>query len=325
MSSQLPHQDIKTLEETKNIEPNAIPTSPFIKLVNENLKKTITKNEFETPAFPPVVTEVMKLFKNPHTGIAQIEKAIQQDQVITSGIIRAANSPMFKGVAEIKSLTNAMSRIGLRSIKDIVIAVGAQKVFHIPGAEDFSKPILTHSLACAGIAQHLATKFSLSADDAFLGGLFHDIGKLVLVRLAIKLEEEEREKAKQIAKKAYRPFDAKPFTIPDMKASILTPAFHEFHSVVGKTVVQKWNLEGSVAMDLVHHHHDFSKAPETTRSLAMAVQNANLICHHAGLGCPVNPIEFSSWPSFNEMKQSPEQLNTLISESVQAGRKFMEL
>src|SRR5437016_3175340 len=110
--------------------------SPALKLVRMKMKESITAQAFEIPLLPHVATQVLQMANNPKTGLTDLEKLIKQDPVIAARIIQVSNSPFYRGVSTIVSVRDATSRIGLKTMKDIIFSLSLKgKIFQVRGFE----------------------------------------------------------------------------------------------------------------------------------------------------------------------------------------------
>lgn len=282
--------------------------------VKAGVKNAVVKGDFDIPILPHVAAEVMKLINDPKIGIPEMEKVVKQDQAIAARVVKMANSTMFRGIQEISSLSQAMSRIGLKNVKDIVVSLGIQsQTFKIAGFEDTLGLVWNHSVACATVAQRIAQDLSADKELAFLSGLMHDIGKPVLVQILSKLENAEKLPAMAEARKSGKKFDDKAFRLPGLRETILPQAFDEFHTVVGGAVAARWNLPETV-VQVVKSHHDPMKTEEKYRKLSYVVNLANEICHHMGYGQIQSSRDLDNLPATKALEIEPLEMKELLEE-----------
>ncbi len=283
---------------------------PMLAQIRLGVKEAVSKENYEIPLLPHIAAQVLKMANDPKAGIPEIETLVKQDQVIAAKIVKTANSPFYRGVATIVSLRDAMSRIGLRSLKDIVFGLGLQsKVFKVKGYEETLNTIWNHSVACAAICQHLAKKLNLDAEHAFLSGLVHDIGKPVLIQVVSQFEEMEKKKIIDKAKKEFRMIDPKTVQVPGIVDILLPIVFNEYHATVGALVAARWKLPNSI-IEVIQHHHDYTKAKEA-KTMSTIVYTANLLCHHFGYGHEEAPKMLHHEKAFTELKMNPDQIKAL--------------
>ena len=299
---------------------------PYIRIVKQRVNKAITSETFEIPLLPHVATQVLQLANNPNAGFVEIEKIVKQDQVIAGHLIKTANSVFFRGISEVASLRDAMSRIGLKTLKDIVFSLSLHsKVFRVKGYEPILAEIWKHSVACAAISQILAKYAGLNSDTAFVAGLVHDIGKPVLINVISQWESElqkpkpESPKDKKlrlwgtpeqkaaIAKKNYRPDRAK---IHSIFEEVLVPfIFEESHAQVGAIVAAKWKLPNEI-MESIRWHHKPELSPNKI-PITTVIYLANLLCHHFGYGHEEDPIILPHQKAFKELNISEEKIRKI--------------
>ncbi len=291
--------------------------------IKEGIKLAVVKGDFEIPMLPTVATDVMKMANDPKVGIMDLERVIKQDQALAARVIKTANSPFYRGVSEISSLSNAMSRIGLKSIKDIVVSLSIQsQSFKTQGYEFILDRLWDHSVACAGISQMIAKNLGVDQESAFLSGLLHDIGKTIIVQIISKFENAERAKAEQEAKANRKPFDAKTFSIPQLKEVILPKACDEYHATIGSTVAARWNLP-EIIREVVKNHHDYTKSAEAHRRLCMVVHLANMMCHQFGLGHDESPINVSQDPAWDSLGVAGDKISNMMEDGPNVAHKLM--
>lgn len=287
--------------------------NPVLKAIRARVKETITQQNFEIPLLPTVATQVLQMANNPKASVADLEKLVKQDQVIAAKILQVANSPFYRGVSTIVSLRDAMNRMGLKMMKDIVFSLSIQgKVFQAKNFENELQVIWEHSLASAAISQLLAKKMGIDSEYAFLAGLLHDIGKVVLIQVIIKLEDDERKKKAAEMKAQYKPFDPKTFKIDQVHDVLIPVVFQEYHATVGALVSMKWKLPELIT-EVVRYHHDYAKS-ENARGMATVVHLANLLCHHFGYGHEESPVDLMQVRGFFELNLSVDQIKKLTDE-----------
>lgn len=285
--------------------------------VKEALKHSIIKGDFEIPMLPHVAQQVLQRLNEPNLGFPELEGLVKQDQALAARVIKTANSAYYRGVHEVTNVSTAMSRIGLRAMKDIVISLGMQSTtFSVPGFEETLEAVWDHSIACAAISQDLARQLGQDTDSAFLAGLLHDIGKPVIVLICCRLEAQQAKKLKLSVSESLK------FKLPTLREEVIPQAFEEYHTAVGTAVARRWNLSALI-VDVVQNHHDYAKADKSFRKMCAIVNMANVLCHHAGLGCEAEKQNVLDHPCFLEFGLSQEQIKPIVENALIAGKKFM--
>ena len=290
---------------------------PVLKQIRVGVKEVVSKETYEIPLLPTVATQVLHMANDPKAGIPEIEKLVNQDQVIAAKVIKTANSPFYRGVSTIVSLRDAMGRIGLRALKDIVFSLSLQsKVFKTQGFESTLDQVWKHSLSCATLSQLIAKKAGVDSEYAFLAGLLHDIGKPVLIQVVAQLQELEKKKKVDEAKKAFKPFDPKNYKVENLNEVLVPLVFQEYHAVVGALVAAKWKLPNLI-IEVIRYHHEYEKSKEA-RTMCLVVHLANLLCHHFGYGHEEAPVILQQQKPFFELNLQRDQIDKIADEAPKA-------
>lgn len=141
---------------------------------------------------PEVCLKVTALVENPNSSIEDIGKVISQDPSLTVKILKLSNSAMYGFMSEVDTVSRAITLIGTRQIRDLVLATSAFDTF-----KGISNSIITmedfwyHSILC-GLAANQLTKICglRNGEGLFVGGLLHDIGQLILFNRLPDLSQE---------------------------------------------------------------------------------------------------------------------------------------
>ncbi|MBN8554467.1 MAG: HDOD domain-containing protein [Deltaproteobacteria bacterium] len=298
------------------------PLSPILAEIRLGVKTAVSKEDFEIPLLPHVASQVLQMANNPKAGIPEIENLVKQDQVIAAKIIKTANSPFYRGLSNIVSLRDAMGRMGLKALKDIVFSLSIHsKVFKIKSFEPVLDSIWDHSVACAAICQHIAKKKGMDAEHAFLAGLVHDIGKPVLVQVVSEFEEKQRKMMIEKMRAQKKTFDPKDWKIDKLRDMLLPIIFDEYHGIVGALVATKWKLPGTLS-EVIRFHHDYAQAKEGQKMAAL-VHAANIFCHHFGLGHEAKPVDLTQQKAFFDLGFTIDQIKVLEKEIPEIAKSLM--
>ena len=233
--------------------------------------KQILSGKVEIPPMPDTLMKVQQCLNQEDWSSQKLMKIIMADQILTTNILRTANSSLYGLASKVSSLQHAIVLMGIRTILGIVT--------HYVLSGSFSKEqkairaVLDHSFHCAVIAHKAASMAGCDAEEAFSCGLLHDIGKTVLLsRLA-------------------------DYGLPeDTKRGLID----RFHVDAGVLMAQKWNLP-EVVTEVIRHHHDPLKA-DGARLLVEVVYLANSLVHmrddlddlqHNCCNLPLERIDFA--------------------------------
>lgn len=139
----------------------------------------------EIRPFPTVATRLMAACQDPNSTSKTIAEVIQCDAGLALRLLRIANSPMYGFANKIRSVDHAVVVLGFRCVRDLGLSMaGAEMFAQGDAAAEQRMALWQHSLGCATVARLLAEHVpDVSPNEAFLGGIFHDVGKLVLYDL----------------------------------------------------------------------------------------------------------------------------------------------
>lgn len=180
----------------------------------------IENDTLALPALPEVALRVQKLIDDPDVAADEIVAALSGDALISAQLIKSANGAAFADKHPVNNVRGALSRLGYRQVRNLVIATTMNKMFRIgnPVLNRHLTTVWEHSRKVAAVSYVLAArKPYLSPDQAMLGGLVHQIGVLPLCQFI-----ENRQL---------------PFTEAELQALL------EKHSaMVGGKLLRKWNF-----------------------------------------------------------------------------------
>jgi len=143
----------------------------------------------ELPAFPLLAQEILHLVTNENVDIPRLAKTIEQDVSVFGRIIGVANSAYFGSPDHIYTVTHAIVRVlGLSMVKSISLGIVLNEPFKVGSCKGFDmQQYWFHSMLTACVAQRLCRYVKIGQanfqDHAYLAGMLHNIGELILVHL----------------------------------------------------------------------------------------------------------------------------------------------
>lgn len=158
------------------------------------LHEYVAREELRLPVFSEVAMRVQRLAGAERWEMREVEAAIQSDPSLAAEVLRAANSAFFGGLSAIRSIRAAVVRLGLPQVARIVFLVTEPAKYRLadPHLGGMAKALWRHSAATAMAAQWLARRLNFPAheEEAFLGGLVHDIGELAILAALDEMKGE---------------------------------------------------------------------------------------------------------------------------------------
>ncbi|HHM24136.1 MAG TPA: HDOD domain-containing protein [Bacteroidetes bacterium] len=222
------------------------------------------------PTLPQVVQNVVALVDNPDTSSSQLAQVISSDSGLVSKILKVVNSAYYGLPRKVSTLTQATVILGFHTIKNLVLTASVFSIFSKNGhPERFNRAeFWKHSLGCATASKVLAKRIRLGLpEEAFIAGLLHDIGKIVLDQFA----HEDFEAVLDYLEANNVPFR-------EAEEAVLGVD----HTQIGSWLCDKWNFPLHV-QEVVSFHHT-PKLAEVNRKLVSIVHLADAIARWENLG-----------------------------------------
>jgi putative nucleotidyltransferase with HDIG domain len=246
------------------------PEAEQAKQGNKEQLQNIIMTTRDLPAMPQVASKVLELSSDPNTSAMQLQQVIADDQAMTARILKIANSALYSCSRKIKTLTEAIVMLGFNSIRSLVVTSAARNLYNTRTSQTGLKERLLweHSIGCAFACRLMAaeTKPALT-EEAFLAGLMHDIGKLVL-------NIQRPELFDQIVQVVYN--ENRSFALTEQEI------FGFDHTHVGGLLVNKWKLAPVLEDVIRNHHNEAALSPEAP--LLLYLDLGNKLCRKLGIG-----------------------------------------
>jgi len=233
---------------------------------SESLRNLLTKIH-RLPSMPALYLELVNLIDDPMAGIGEIGSIISKDMAMTAIVLRLVNSAYFGLRHRVSNATDATKYIGVEMIRSLVLSIKAFSQFNSAHIEGFSSEKLWHhSLATAAAAKTIARLEGAGekmSDEAFVGGMLHDIGKLVL---SVNLTEHYRKVVKLVVTEKMECYRAE------------QEIFGANHADVGGRILSYWGLPHPV-VEAIASHHEPSLSGQKIFSPLTVVHAANALLH----------------------------------------------
>ncbi len=269
-------------------------------IMTQNVAEKIVLTTTDLPTMPHVANLAMQRLSDPEVSPAELQEIISKDQALAARLLRIANSSCYARRRVVKTINEVVVTIGLNTIKSILISCAMHDFFKSFGlAEKF---IWEHSLGNALICRMIAQKTKYpKIEEAFLAGLLHDVGKVVMY---IKIPK----KMLLIFQEVYHNPEI-PFVYIEKKLLGFT------HAQVGGMVAKKWNFHLDIVEAIAFHHQP--NHAKINPLLSHIVAMADALSHKLGIGFVNRPdLNLSSLSSAQALQLDGLALNEL-SEGIQ--------
>lgn len=219
--------------------------------------------KIDLPAMPRVVQEIQNIMNKPTSDVAELTQVIEKDTSISVKLITTVNSPVYRGVDIIQSVSMAISRIGLKECQHIVSTIANKSLYETKNKQ-FKKlmdKLWEHSLACAYGARIISKKVSPQDEEkAFLSGLIHDIGSVLLLKSLGEI--------------------VPPKTTFD--ETYLINSVYEVHTSFGAYLLEKWEFTQDFVR--IAKLHEWTKFDLKTEKDVLIANLADNLAHKIGYG-----------------------------------------
>jgi len=257
----------------------------------EELERSLSTRQLELPSLPEVAMKIRRALGDENVSSGEIARLLGADPALAARTLRIANSAMFyRGTRPITSLSAAVSQLGHKMVRNVALSFAAQQVFIGYGSRplrELVSSVWRHSVHTAVVAHMLArVRTKLNADEAFLAGLLHEVGKLYILM---------RAKGGREALASGAGFQ-----------SVLAA----WHPRLGRAVIEAWELPAELAAAVGEHESCSLAAPEPPTMTAV-VAVANYLVEHSELACS-DPDLHSKAPSFGSLSMDKATFDWLI-------------
>lgn len=143
--------------------------------------------EIDLPPFPDAYSKILSALEDPDLPMARLGRVVMAAPDLSVRILLLANSALMnRANIEVTDINVAVSRLGLSTIRNAVVALATQETFSAPNASSIGKRLdllRTTSLRAAAYSLQMAKRANMHQfqDNAMLGGLLHNIGALYIL------------------------------------------------------------------------------------------------------------------------------------------------
>jgi putative nucleotidyltransferase with HDIG domain len=243
------------------------------------LRARLDSPDVAIPMLPDFAHRVIDMVSDEDVSVAQLSAVVSKDQVLASRLLGLANSAYFAAMSEISTVQEAIVRMGTAAVRNLVVTVcfySRMQDRNVYGER--GKPLLEHGIGTAYMARLVAEWVETDEEEAFMYGLLHDIGKLVILKAA---------------------YDVRRQSGMAVSEDELDEVMREMHPHVGAVVLRRWRLPSMLDEPIVCHH-DWQMARVAPKKAAITYF-ANRLSHRYGFGCAAAPDDLAADPVCKEL------------------------
>lgn len=250
---------------------------------------------------PEIINKIIALTDDPDSTVHDMEKVILQDQVLTTKILRLANSAYYGYARKISTVSQATVLLGFQAIKGIALAstVRTYLTDELKGYSLEKNELWSQSQTCAIVSRFIAKSIKYyNPEEAYIAGLLRDIGKTILnqhmekeyMEVLLKMEEGN-------------------ISFLDAEKEVLGFG----HAEIGEKIAEKWSLPKDLVEAIGYHH-----TPELASInplLVSIVHIADAITMMMGVGIGLDGLSYSLSPiAIDNLNLDELQFQTIISQ-----------
>jgi len=226
-----------------------------------SVERLFSSPVYRPPLLPAVALGVLELTRSTDASFGAIVEVIESDPLFSASVLRAASSPVHASKNPLRSIHQALLRLGLQNLTDICVEVAMTgRVFKAPGYELPMEAIRRHSVAVAHAARLISQRAGAAAESAFSLGLLHEAG---LAAGIIALNTQA------LWPKRFTP-------------ARVWPVLSEIQVELLERLIVAWKLPSDLADGILNHHRQ--KAPIDAARAALAI--ADRVATDLGFGLP---------------------------------------
>jgi putative nucleotidyltransferase with HDIG domain len=232
--------------------------------VRKYFREVVDKHKL--PSLPVVAGKVLELIRDPDISTQKLCRVLSDDAALAAKVLAASRSPHFAQRTLPTNLVSAVQVLGFQNLTNLIVANATHSLCLKGNA--ISEKLWNHSLAVALATRILCLRAGFkNAEQAFLAGLLHDVGEMILVHGDsngfAKLGGEVQQANCQMIDKEQE--------------------FYGFdHTLIGLTLLDSWNLDGQIGQAVLNHHSDVSG--DNANHIAAMIAMADYCCGKIDLG-----------------------------------------
>ena len=245
-----------------------------------DLKKAVESDQLTLPTLPEVALKIRESVENENTSAQEIAENLTQDASLSARLIQVANSPLYRSRTPIDDLQIAVTRLGIRMVRDLVVSLAMKQIYQATSdvLDEQFRNCWNTSVEVAAICRMMATTVpGISAEQALLAGLIHNIGSLPILVMAEDDDElfQDAEALGQIIK--------------------------ELQGRVGELILKNWHFADHM-IEVVRECHNFSYEHEGPATFVDLVQTSILQGGHVD----DDSIDWANVPAFAKLGMDSE-------------------
>lgn len=226
--------------------------------------------KIDLPSLPEVFLKSSELLDDPRSSATQLGEIVAIDPSLTARLLKLVNSPFYGFAAKITTLPRAISLIGMRELRELILATCAVDFFSgLPNDLMDMKTFWSHSVRCALIAKILANQQTHEdlGESMFTAGLLHNIGSLILYNRLPELARDALSQARY-----------QNISLDQTERTLI--GFD--HAMLGAELMKMWNLPEMLQQITLYHHSIEYTSPYASHIAIIQIANRIIEIEESG-------------------------------------------
>lgn len=271
--------------------------------------EVMTRRMADLPALPKAVTEVSRALQRDDLSTTRCVELIETDPALAAATLKLANSPLYGLSGRIGSINDAVRMLGLRAVSGLLTTVALRRAFRIDPKVNFkASEYWRHAFATALLARALARRGDLDPNEAFVTGLMHDVGQLVLAMYY------PMEAGRAIALAQAEGLDTSAAEVKTMGIS---------HPQIGAMLVKHWYFPVHIEVAIAQHHEPQPSALGRWDHLGAVIHAAEALAHALDAGGSLKAAVAAMHPPiWRELALSEDEALSLLKDIEHSLQEF---
>ena len=280
-----------------------IEREPYAKDVRQLLDLVVRSEAGTIRPIPTAAKRAMSLTRDPNANLVDVAQAFEHDPSLAEGLLRLANSSWYRGGDDqVDSLREALQRTGSSGAEIVIMENALKGTLCRPGGayDSMVAQVWLHLSRTAPVARSLARTFNVDPDTAFMLGLLHDAGKLVLFDAL----SEHRHRMHQATRLPY---------------TVTRDILLHLHEPLGGLAMLRWGLELDRAAAVAdHHRRDQPHVVNSAAELLFVAERADLALASG------RPCDVSQWIVSGGLEIGYETLRRALDDATGGALRFLD-
>lgn len=218
----------------------------------------------ELPRLPAVAQRALAMLRSPDLDYGKLADLVGQDPALTAQLLRAANSPLYRGVNAFTRLDQVFARLGQRGLHSLLATLSLRGLAIRTGGpcRSIGEQLWQRAVAAAETAAAIAPLVQRDPEHLFVLGLLHDIGYFAILRI---VHDYQRAHATRLPR------------------ALFDRIGDEWHTHIGLRLADEWDLPSPLP-DIIARHHGEPALDDPLATERLVMQLANAACDQLGYG-----------------------------------------